>query len=63
MEQVQANQDDADKRSAQGRIKESQIFNMTRRFRDVMNEYNQEFVLHRERCKRVIVRQLEISKY
>jgi hypothetical protein len=63
MEQVEANQDDADKISSQGRIKQLQIFNMTRRFREVMNEYNQEFVLHRERCKRAIVCQLELSKY
>ncbi len=63
MEQTQEDQDDTDKASAQWRIQESQIFNITRRFRDVMNQYNQESVSHRERCKRVIVRELEISEY
>ncbi len=63
MEQIQENQDDTDKASAQWRIQESQIFNITRCFRDVMNRYNQESVLHRERCKKVIVRELEICEY
>jgi hypothetical protein len=63
MERIQEDQDDTDKASAQWRIKESQIFNMTRRFRDVMNQYNLEFVAHRERCKKSIMREFEISKY
>jgi hypothetical protein len=63
MEQIQDNQDDADKANAQWRIKESQIVNMTRRFRDVMNQYNLEFVSHRERCEKIIMRELEISEY
>ncbi len=63
MEQIQDNQDDTDKANAQWRIKESQIVNMTRRFRNVMNQYNLEFVSHRERCKKIIIRELEISEY
>jgi hypothetical protein len=63
MIQIQENQDDNDKATAQWRIKESQIFNITRRFREVMNQYNHEAVVHRERCKKVIVRELEISEY
>jgi len=61
MEQIQENQDDADKANAQWRIQELQIFNITRCFREVMNQYNQESVVHRERCKKVILRELEIS--
>lgn len=63
MEQVQEDQSEDEKGSVQSRIKEAQIFDITRRFREVMNAYNHEFVLHRERCKRAIVRELEISKY
>jgi hypothetical protein len=62
MEQIQGDQDDTDKASAQWRIQESQIFNITRRFRDVMNQYNQESLLHRERCKKVILRELDICE-
>jgi len=61
MEQTLENHNETDKASAQWRIKESQIFNMTRRFRDVMNQYNIESDAHRERCKRVIMRELEIT--
>jgi len=61
MEQVQENQDAIEKASAQWRIKESQIFNMTRRFRELMNQYNLESDAHRERCKKVIMRELEIT--
>lgn len=56
-------QTDSEKASAQGRIKESQIFVLTRRFRDVMNQYSQEAMAHRERCKKVILRELEICMY
>ncbi|CAF0983201.1 unnamed protein product [Adineta ricciae] len=61
MEKIQEDLPEADKANAVWRIKETQIFNITRRFREVMNVYNQEFVLHRERCKRAIVRELEIT--
>jgi hypothetical protein len=63
MEQVQENQDDIEKASAQWRIKESQIFNTTRRFREVMNHYNQASVLHQDRCKKIIIRELEMCEY
>jgi hypothetical protein len=63
MERIQEDQDDTDKASAQWRIKESQIFNLTRRFREIMNKYNLESVTHRERCKKSIMREFEISKY
>lgn len=63
MEQIQQDQARINQDSAQWRIKEAQIFNITKDFREVMNRYNQEYVLHRERCKRAIVRELEISEY
>lgn len=63
MEQAHEMQDDEYKASAQGRIKESQIFNITRRFRDVMQQYNLESIVHRDRCKNIILRELEISEY
>jgi len=63
MEQVQENRDDHEKNNAQWRIKESQIFVLTRRFRDIMAQYNQETVIHRERCKKAIARELELGKF
>jgi hypothetical protein len=54
--------DDHDKNTAHWRLKESQIFVLTRRFRDTMIEYNKEAVSHRERCKKCIVRELEMGK-
>ena len=62
MEQIQEKQDAAQRTSTQERIKESQIFGITRRFRETMNQYNQESVAHRERCKKTIARELEICK-
>jgi hypothetical protein len=62
MEQARDNRDDHDKNNAQWRIKESQIFVLTRRFRDIMTQYNLETITHRERCKKAIVRELEIGK-
>ncbi|UJR15278.1 hypothetical protein I4U23_002231 [Adineta vaga] len=61
LEQIQIDQTDADKASAVWRIKETQIFNLTYRFRQVMQKHNQEFVSHRERCKKVISSELEIT--
>ncbi|CAF4333679.1 unnamed protein product, partial [Rotaria magnacalcarata] len=58
--QEQANETH-DKQSAQGRIRESQIFVLTRRLRDVMIEHNVNTVAHRERCKKIIVRELNLS--
>jgi hypothetical protein len=62
MDQAQESRDDHDNKNAQWRIKESQIFVLTRRFRDTMTHYNQEAVSHRERCKKAIVRELAICK-
>ncbi|CAF1427927.1 unnamed protein product [Adineta ricciae] len=61
LEQSQTHQTDYDITSAQWRIRESQIFALTRQFRDTMIEYNKEAVLYRERCKKIIARELEIS--
>ena len=63
MENMIESQTDSEKASAQGRIKESQIFVLTRRFRDIMNQYNQEALAHRDRCKKAISRELEIGLY
>lgn len=63
LEQSQTHQIDYDITSAQWRIKGSQIFALTRQFRDTMIEYNKEAVLHRERCKKIIARELEICKF
>jgi t-SNARE complex subunit (syntaxin) len=63
MEQNQADQNQTEKGSTQWRIKQSQIFNITQRFREAMNQYNLESVTHRERCKKSIMRELEISNY
>ncbi|CAF4311376.1 unnamed protein product [Rotaria socialis] len=56
----QAN-DTHDKQSAQGRIRESQIFVLTRRLREVMIQHNLNTVAHRERCKKIIVHELNLS--
>lgn len=61
MENMIELQTDAEKCSAQGRIKESQIFVLTRRFRNIMNQYNQDAIVHRDRCKKAISRELEIG--
>ena len=62
MEQIQKSQEDDDKSSTLWRIKELQLFNETKRFRDVMNKYNQESVLHQDKCKNIIKRELELSE-
>jgi hypothetical protein len=54
--------DDPTETNAQRRIRESQIFVLIRRFRDTMIQYNQETVSHRDRCKKVIVCELELGK-
>ena len=63
MEDEQMNCDASEKANAQWRIKESQIFVSTRRFRDIMGLYNQDMITHRERYKSMIVRQLEICEF
>ena len=60
--EMKETQNDYDETNAQRRIKESQINVLTRRFRDIMLEYNKETVVHRERCKNVIVCELEMCK-
>ena len=62
MEQSRENRGDSDKINAQWRIKEAQVAVLTRRFRDTMIKYNQETVSHREQCKKIIVRELQICK-
>lgn len=54
---------DPDQNSAQRRIKESQLFVLSRRLRDIMMEYNRETVTHRDRCKKVIVEQLRLGNF
>ncbi|CAF3991725.1 unnamed protein product, partial [Adineta steineri] len=61
MEQIQEDQSAAEKASAVWRIKHLQISNITRHFSEVMNQYNQESVLHREKCKNAIKRELAIA--
>ncbi|CAF4891401.1 unnamed protein product, partial [Rotaria sp. Silwood1] len=53
LEQVHQDQHE-NKGSAQWRIAEFQIFNITREFRDAMNQYNQECLEHRERSGRFV---------
>ena len=62
MEQSLNDQTNDEKATARWRIKESQVFNITRLFRDIMNQYNQETVLHRQRCEKAILRELEIGE-
>lgn len=49
------------KTQAQSRIEQSQLFVLARKFRDVMNDYNQVQVGYRQKCKERIQRQLEIT--
>ncbi|CAF3964022.1 unnamed protein product [Rotaria magnacalcarata] len=60
LEQTQKDAKD-DIGSAQWRLKESQIYNITRHFRQIMIQYHEECVAHRDRCKKAIKRELEIS--
>jgi hypothetical protein len=62
MEQAQENRDNNEKTNAQWRIQESQICVLTRRFRDTMTHYNQETVSHSDRCKKAIIRELEMGR-
>ncbi|CAF0880141.1 unnamed protein product, partial [Adineta steineri] len=61
MEQIQEDQNATEKASAVWRIKRLQISNITRHFSEVMNQYNQESVLHRQTCKNIIKRELEMA--
>ncbi|CAF0905961.1 unnamed protein product [Adineta steineri] len=49
------------KTQAQLRIEKSQLFVLTQKFRDVMNDYNQVQLGYRQKCKERIQRQLEIT--
>lgn len=49
------------KTQAQIRIEKSQLFVLTQKFRDVMNDYNQVQLGYRQKCKERIQRQLEIT--
>lgn len=58
MEQAQTS---STKTQAQIRIEKSQLFVLTQKFRDVMNDYNQVQLGYRQKCKERIQRQLEIT--
>ncbi|CAF3192867.1 unnamed protein product, partial [Rotaria sp. Silwood2] len=49
------------KTQAELRIEKSQLFVLTQKFRDVMNDYNQVQLGYRQKCKERIQRQLEIT--
>jgi hypothetical protein len=53
---------DRNETNAKRRIKELQLFNLNRRFMDTMNQYNQEALAYRERCKNVILRELDMGR-
>jgi len=62
MEQEQEqSQASSSKTQAQLRIEKSQLFVLTQKFRDVMNDYNQVQLGYRQKCKERIQRQLEIT--
>ncbi|CAF1220920.1 unnamed protein product [Rotaria sordida] len=48
-------------RTADMRIRKTQLFVLTQQFRDVMNNYNQVQLGYRQKCKERIQRQLEIT--
>lgn len=62
MDEAQKKSNDLNESSAQWRIRESQTFVLFRRFRDTMAEHHKESLTHRERCKKAIVYELEMSK-
>jgi len=55
--------DEANKSTADLRIRKTQHSTLSRKFVEVMTEYNRTQTDYRERCKGRIKRQLEISKY
>jgi hypothetical protein len=63
MNQIHEQEDNHVKSTAQRRIQEMQIYVVIRRFRVIMNQYNQESILHRDRCKKAIACELEICTY
>ncbi|CAF3337477.1 unnamed protein product [Rotaria sp. Silwood2] len=62
MVQANQNRDDNAKSNAQWRVEELQIFDLTSHFRNTMIAYNEETVAHHDRCKKIILRTLEICK-
>lgn len=55
-------QEEANKTSADLRIRKTQHSTLSRKFVEVMTEYNRTQTDYRERCKARIQRQLEISE-
>jgi hypothetical protein len=62
MEEALTQSVDRNETNAQRRIKESQLFNLNLRLQNTMNQYNQEVLAYRERCKNVILRELEMGR-
>jgi syntaxin 1A len=63
IEQNIEQEEQANKSSADLRIKKTQHSTLSRKFVEVMTEYNRTQTDYRERCKARIQRQLEISEY
>lgn len=63
IEQNIEQEEQANKSSADLRIRKTQHSTLSRKFVEVMTEYNRTQTDYRERCKGRIQRQLEISKY
>lgn len=62
IEQSIEQEEQANKSSADLRIRKTQHSTLSRKFVEVMTEYNRTQTDYRERCKARIIRQLEISK-
>ena len=62
IEQNIESEEQVNKASADARIKKTQHSTLSRKFVEVMTEYNRTQTDYRERCKDKMVRQLEISK-
>ena len=63
IEQNIEQEEQTNKSSADLRIRKTQHSTLSRKFVEVMTEYNRTQTDYRERCKARIQRQLEISKY
>lgn len=63
IEQNIEQEEQANKSSADLRIRKTQHSTLSRKFVEVMTEYNRTQTDYRERCKGRIQRQLEISKF
>lgn len=63
IEQNIEQEEHTNKSSADLRIRKTQHSTLSRKFVEVMTEYNRTQTDYRERCKGRIQRQLEISKY